>query len=143
MMQMPINIPGTRYHKAVEESNAIRKQFTTWINERRRAIEAGSVAEHPDILSGVLAYMEKQGTPLSDKEVKDNVLFLLFANYDAATVVATMTCKYLASDPHIMDEVYRGLFATLEKSYDLCMGVLLNALGVLKEQGYGGKQGPR
>ena len=113
MMQMPINIPGTRYHKAVAESNAIRKQFQSWINERKRDIDAGSIPEYPDILSGVLAYMDKHGKPLSDKEVKDNILFLLFANYDAATVVATMTCKYLASDPHIMDEVYRGLLPLL------------------------------
>ena len=104
MMQIPINIPGTRYNKSLAASDAIRKQLQVWIDERRRDM----VSEHADILSGFLDYTDEQGEPFSDKQVKDNILTLLFAGHDTSTSVATMACKYLASNPHIMDQVYRG-----------------------------------
>ena len=110
MMQIPINIPGTRYNKSLAASDVIRKQLQVWIDERRRGMAAGiSVTEHPDILSGLLKYTDEHGQFLSDKEVKDNMLMMLFAGHDTSKIVATMTCKYLASNPHIMEEVYRGL----------------------------------
>ena len=63
MMQIPINIPGTRYNKALAESDVIRKQLQIWIDERKRDIDS----EHSDILSGVLAYTDKYGKALSDE----------------------------------------------------------------------------
>ena len=104
LFQLPINIPGTAYSKAIAASDAIRKQLQVWIDERRRDM----VSEHADILSGFLDYTDEQGEPFSDKQVKDNILTLLFAGHDTSTSVATMACKYLASNPHIMDQVYRG-----------------------------------
>ena len=110
IMQLPINIPGTRYQKALTASDVIRKHLQGWMDERRRHIDGGLVTEHQDILSELLTYTDEHGQSLSDKEVKDNILMLLFAGHDTSSIVATMACKYLASNPHIMDEVYRGLF---------------------------------
>ena len=107
MMQIPINIPGTRYNKSLAASDVIRKQLQVWIDERRRD------TEHPDILSGFLDYRDERGEPFSDKEVKDNILTLLFAGHDTSASVATIACKYMASNPHILDQVYRGRFCLL------------------------------
>ena len=109
LFQLPINIPGTPYSKAHAASDAIRKQLQVWIDERRREMSAGLLTEHPDILSGFLCYRDEQGEPFSDKAIKDNILTLLFAGHDTSSSVATMTCKYLASNPDIMDEVYAGI----------------------------------
>ena len=108
ILQVPIKIPGTRYSKAVAAADAIRKQLQVWIDERRRDMDAGMVTGHEDILSGFLCYRDEQGEPFSDKAIKDNILTLLFAGHDTSTSVATMTCKYLASNPDIMDQVYKG-----------------------------------
>ena len=110
LFHLPINIPGTTYSKALAASDAIRKQLQVWIDERRREMSAGLLTEHPDILSGFLCYRDEQGEPFSDKAIKDNILTLLFAGHDTSSSVATMTCKYLASNPDIMDQVYRGRF---------------------------------
>ena len=109
LFQLPINIPGTPYSKAHAASDAIRKQLQVWIDERRRDMDAGLVTGHEDILSGFLCYRDEQGEPFSDKAIKDNILTLLFAGHDTSSSVATMTCKYLASNPDIMDQVYKGL----------------------------------
>ena len=109
MMQIPINIPGTRYNKSLAASDVIRKQLQVWIDERRRDMDAGLVTGHEDILSGFLCYRDEQGEPFSDKAIKDNILTLLFAGHDTSTSVATMACKYLASNPGIMDQVYAGI----------------------------------
>ena len=111
--QLPINIPGTPYSKAHAASDAIRKHLQVWIEKRRRDMDAGLVTGHEDILSGFLCYRDEQGEPFSDKAIKDNILTLLFAGHDTGSSVTTMTCKYLASNPHIMDQVYRGRFCLL------------------------------
>ena len=109
MYLLPLNIPGTTYSKALAASAALRKHLQVWIDERRRDMDAGSVTEHPDILSGFLNYRDEQGEPFSDEAIKDNILLLLFAGHDTSAIVATMICKYLASNPDIMDRVYQGL----------------------------------
>ena len=109
LFQLPLNIPGTAYSKALTASDAIRQRLQVWIEERRRDMDAGLVTGHEDILSGFLCYRDEQGEPFSDKAIKDNILTLLFAGHDTSSSVATMTCKYLASNPDIMDEVYAGI----------------------------------
>ena len=109
LFQLPINIPGTAYSKAIAASDAIRKHLQVWIDERRRDMAAGLVTGQEDILSGFLEYRDEHGEPFSDKAIKDNILTLLFAGHDTSTSVATIACKYLASNPDIMEEVYRGL----------------------------------
>ena len=159
ILQVPIKIPGTRYSKAVAAADAIRKQLQVWIDERRRDMDAGMVTGHEDILSGFLCYRDEQGEPFSDKAIKDNILLLLFAGHDTSAIVSTMTCKYLACNPHIMDEVYRGRFCLLpppnhsefliiaHKAFMICMCFLLLLLlwrwCLLREQGDRCKQGPR
>ena len=99
MVELPINIPGTGYNKALAAADAIRKRLQVWIDKRRRGMAAGLVIDHQDVLSGFLVYKDEHGQPFSDKEVKDNILTLLFAGHYTSTFVATMACKYLASNP--------------------------------------------
>ena len=106
MVELPINIPGTGYNKALAAADAIRKRLQVWIDKRRRDMAAGYVTDHQDIFSGFLAYTDEHGEPFSDEEIKDNILLLLFAGHDTSAIVATMICKYLASNPDIMDQVY-------------------------------------
>jgi cytochrome P450 family 26 subfamily A len=63
---------------------------------------------HRDLLSHLVTYTDEHGNGFSDTEIKDNILLLIFAGHDTTTTVATMTCKYLASNPSIMDDVYKG-----------------------------------
>ena len=110
LLQIPIRIPGTRYHKALAASDEVKQHLQVWIDERRRDMASGLVTEQQeDIISGLLAYKDEHGEALADMEVKDNILMLLTAGHDTSTMAATMACKFLASNPHIMDEVYRGL----------------------------------
>ena len=109
VLEFPINIPGTGYNKALAAADAIRKRLQVWIDKRRRDMAAGLVIDHQDILSGFLMYKDEHGQPFSDEEIKDNILMLLFAGHDTSSIVATMICKYLASNPDIMDQVYHGL----------------------------------
>jgi cytochrome P450 family 26 subfamily A len=112
LFEIPVNIPGTRYRKALAASKEIRKKLQVWIDERRRDLDARSVVQHGDnILTGLVEYRDAEGHPFSDDEIKDNIIGLLFAAHDTSAIVATITCKYLASNPDIMDEVYRGGFA--------------------------------
>jgi cytochrome P450 family 26 subfamily A len=116
LIEIPINIPGTRYSKALAASEEIRKRLQVWIDERRRDLDAGAVAENGDVLTGLVEYRDGEGQPFSDDEIKDNIIGLLFAAHDTSASVATMTCKYLASNPEIMEEVYRGCLSIVPSS---------------------------
>eukprot|EP00250_Pteridium_aquilinum_P017170 c23488_g1_i1 orf=130-1626(+) len=107
ILQLPINLPGTRYTKAIAAANMLRSRFQVWIDERRRDLALGKSSNDEDMLSCLLSYADEDGKPLSDQDIKDNILLLLFAGHDTSTVVTTMVCKFLALNPEIFDEVYK------------------------------------
>ncbi|KAH7293621.1 hypothetical protein KP509_28G033600 [Ceratopteris richardii] len=109
LFQIPIKIPGTRYSKAIAAASAIKKTIKTVIDKKRVEIasaESAAVSEHQDVLSGLLNFKDEDGKALSEEEIKDNIVLLLFAGNDTSSITATMASRYLALHPSIMDEVY-------------------------------------
>ncbi|KAI5059322.1 hypothetical protein GOP47_0025641 [Adiantum capillus-veneris] len=115
ILQLPIKLPGTRFSKAIVAANMLRARFQLWINERRQNLALGKGSEDDDMLSCLLTYVDENGLPLSDDDVKDNILLLLFAGHDTSAVVTTMVCRFLALNPDMFDAVYRENKEILEE----------------------------
>ncbi|KAI5062991.1 hypothetical protein GOP47_0021538 [Adiantum capillus-veneris] len=114
-MQLPIRLPGTRYSKAIVAANLLRSQFQLWIEERKRDLASGKGLPDDDMLSCLLTYVSENGTPLSDEDIKDNILLMLFAGHDTSTLVTALALRYLALNPDIFDAVYRENKEILEE----------------------------
>lgn len=45
---------------------------------------------------------------MSELEVADNILMMIFAGHDTTTVTVTLEMKYLAELPHVNENVLQG-----------------------------------
>lgn len=66
---------------------------------RRRSSDAPAASEAPDILSMLLAATDEGGAPLSDREVRDQAVTLLFAGHDTSTSTISFMLHELARHP--------------------------------------------
>ena len=87
---IPYRIPGLaldRAHKARERIIANLKSF---VEERKRVIACDNElgeddSERKDVLENLLRARDEQGNPLTDDEVYDTLLTLIFAGHDTST----------------------------------------------------------
>lgn len=97
-MQMLVG-PGTPLAKLRRDRAALEQLVGAEIARRRR--EGG--VDGDDILSSLLAATDEDGHTLSDRQVLDHVLTLLFAGHDTATSTATFLVYELARNPEWAD----------------------------------------
>lgn len=107
VMQVPIDLPGTRYNKARRAANAIRQQLGSLLNERKDALAMGKASPEQDLLSFLLSNVDEQGSSLTDNEIQDNILLLLYAGHDTSSSTLTVLLKFLAENPQCYGGVLR------------------------------------
>lgn len=107
ILNFPINLPGTRYRKAMNAANILRNQFKKWLEETRRDVDQGKVLSDRDLLTCLLTYKDDEAKLLAEQDILDSILFLLFASHDTTTVTTSMMCKLLAENPAVLEDVWR------------------------------------
>ncbi|XP_059067188.1 cytochrome P450 716B1 isoform X2 [Cryptomeria japonica] len=106
VLQVPVDLPGTRYHKARVARDALREQLTQIIEERRIALRNGRASAEQDLLSFLLCNRsDDEERSLTDDEIKDNIILLLYAGHDTSSSALTSLFKFLAENPHCYDQV--------------------------------------
>ncbi|KAK1313344.1 hypothetical protein QJS10_CPA06g02280 [Acorus calamus] len=107
MGQLPVNLPGTRYYKAVKAGDAIKEELLRVVRGRREEVEVGGddgeVEE--DLLSYLVITGDEMGRRMTEEEIVDNVLLLLHAGHDTTSCTLTLVLKHLANEPEIYDKV--------------------------------------
>ena len=89
--------PGTPYAKLLRSRAALESTVGAEIAARRR-----SGADHGDVLGSLLAATDDEGNALSDMQVLDHVMTLLFAGHDTTTSTVTFLTYELARNPDWM-----------------------------------------
>jgi len=109
LLQIPIDLPGTRHNKAKHAANAIRKQLDDVLRKRRIALQEAKASPEQDLFSFLLSHVDERGEKesLTDEEVKDNFILLLFAGHDSTTATITGLLKFLAENPDCYDRVLK------------------------------------
>ncbi len=108
ILSFPINIPGTRFYRAMKAANVIRKELKLIVRQRREALEKNNVSPTQDLLSYLLVNADTSGKFLSEIEIIDNILLLLFAGHDTSRSALTLLMKYLAEMPQVYAKVLQG-----------------------------------
>nr|QWK52292.1 cytochrome P450 707A1 [Isatis tinctoria] len=93
---MPINLPGTLFHKAMKARKELSQILARILSERR---ENGS--SHNDLLGSFMGDKEE----LSDEQIADNIIGVIFAARDTTASVMTWILKYLAENPNVLEAV--------------------------------------
>lgn len=107
IIALPLEIPGTRFYSSKKAAAAIRIQLMMIIKDRKMALLEGKASSSQDLLSHLLSSSDENDRYLTDKEIANNILLLLFAGHDTSTVSITLVMKSLAEHPDVYDKVLR------------------------------------
>ncbi|KAF3793892.1 Abscisic acid 8'-hydroxylase 3 [Nymphaea thermarum] len=104
-------IPGTSYHKAILARRRLGTILSKLIEERKAK---GEVRD--DLLGNLINYKAQNGESLSEEEIADNVIGVLFAAQDTTASALTWLLKYLYENPKIQDFVRAEQMAIHEEN---------------------------
>jgi cytochrome P450 len=94
--------PRTPWRRMQTARRALDRIVYAEIARRRRGV-GGPLSERTDVLSMLLeAHDEQDGVRLSDREVRDQVLTLLFAGHDTSTSTVSFLLYELARHPAVL-----------------------------------------
>ncbi|KAK6913385.1 Cytochrome P450 [Dillenia turbinata] len=108
-LSLPIDFPGTNYRGGLQARKNIISILRQLIEERRASKE-----EKRDML-GCLMASEENKTKLSDEEIIDIIITLLYSGYETVSTTSMMAVKYLHDHPKVLEEVRREHIAIREK----------------------------
>ncbi|CAD5333217.1 unnamed protein product [Arabidopsis thaliana] len=101
VFSIPIDLPGTRFNRAIKASRLLSKEVSTIIRQRKEELKAGKVSVEQDILSHMLMNIGET----KDEDLADKIIALLIGGHDTTSIVCTFVVNYLAEFPHIYQRV--------------------------------------
>lgn len=93
---MPINLPGTLFHKSMKARRELAQIVAKIISTRRQM-----KLDHNDLLGSFMG--DKEG--LTDEQIADNIIGVIFAARDTTASVLTWIVKYLGENPRVLQAV--------------------------------------
>ncbi|KAJ6707538.1 CYTOCHROME P450 FAMILY PROTEIN [Salix viminalis] len=108
-LSLPIDLPGTSYRRGVQARKNIISMFRRVIQERR-----ASRLSHQDML-GKLMRAEENKYKLTDDEIIDQIITILYSGYETVSTTSMMAVKYLHDHPLVLEELRREQLAVREK----------------------------
>lgn len=98
---MPINLPGTLFHKAMKARKELSRILAKILSVRRATKE-----QYTDLLGSFME--ESEG--LTDEQIADNIIGVIFAARDTTASILTWIFKYLAENPSVLQAVTVRIF---------------------------------
>ncbi|ONK56030.1 uncharacterized protein A4U43_C10F3410 [Asparagus officinalis] len=95
---LPIELPGTKYYHAVKARKKITRMFTEIIEERR-----SSPSLHQDMLDHLLRSDEGSKAKITNNEVIDLAIAVMYAGYDSVSMTSMLAVKYLHDHPKALE----------------------------------------
>ncbi|KAL0302510.1 UNVERIFIED_CONTAM: Abscisic acid 8'-hydroxylase [Sesamum angustifolium] len=109
---MPINLPGTLFHKAMKARKELAQILAKILSLRRQTKQ-----DHNDLLGSFMG--DSEG--LTDEQIADNIIGVIFAARDTTASVLTWILKYLAENPSVLQAVTEEQEA-IKKAKEECGG---------------------
>ncbi|GKV10502.1 hypothetical protein SLEP1_g21851 [Rubroshorea leprosula] len=107
---MPINLPGTLFNKSMKARKELARIVAKIISTRRQM-----KLDRNDLLESFMG--DKEG--LTDEQIADNIIGVIFAARDTTASVLTWILKYLSENPTVLQVVTEEQEAIM-RSKDKC-----------------------
>ncbi|KAH9548813.1 hypothetical protein CY35_11G106500 [Sphagnum magellanicum] len=104
---LPLDFLGTTYHKARLAREKMLHTLDIIICQKRKDMEEGKISPRQDLLSILISTPDDQGHLVTNEEIKDNILLLLFGGHDTTSSTLALVLKYLFLNPHCLHEVIK------------------------------------
>ncbi|MED6180102.1 Cytochrome P450 85A [Stylosanthes scabra] len=98
-LSLPIPIPGTNYSRAFQARKAIVSIIREVMEERRKSQET-----HKDMLAGLMGNDESR-YKLSDEQIIDLVITIMFSGHESVSTTSMMALKYLHDHPNALQQL--------------------------------------
>lgn len=98
-LSLPINLPNTNYQRGLQARKNILGLLRELIEQRRAA------GEKQDDMLGFLMNEEENRYMLTDDEMIDLIITLLYSGYETVSTTSMMAVKYLSDHPKVLDEL--------------------------------------
>ncbi|CAI0447184.1 unnamed protein product [Linum tenue] len=105
----PTRIPGTAYHAAVSARKRLGEIVREIITRERNNKEKKGL-----LLGQLLDFKDGEGGTLTDEEIADNLIGVVFAARDTTASVLTWVLKFLADDRKLLEAVKAEQMAIYE-----------------------------
>ncbi|GAB4833193.1 hypothetical protein Ancab_031437 [Ancistrocladus abbreviatus] len=96
-----INVPGTRFWRAKRSRSKVERTLSQVVKKKRKEMEANCDETHQEeqgmLLSKLVAALIKG--EITEEEVIDNIILLIFAAHDTTSFAIAMTFKMIANHP--------------------------------------------
>ncbi len=92
--------PGTPWSRLISASRRLNRMIYEEIRDRRASGRRGS-----DVMSLLLDATDEDGAALSDSQIRDEVMTLLFAGHDTTTSTVSFLFHELARNPTVTDRL--------------------------------------
>jgi cytochrome P450 len=73
---------------------------------RRAELERGEGVERDDVLSLLLAARDENGKPMTDQELRDELVTLLVAGHETTATALAWTLERVTRTPHVLERLY-------------------------------------
>nr|AJD25242.1 cytochrome P450 CYP707A102 [Salvia miltiorrhiza] len=114
---MPINLPGTLFHKAMKARKELSRILAKILSVRRETKQ-----QYNDLLGSFME--ESEG--LTDEQIADNIIGVIFAARDTTASIMTWILKYLAENPSVLQAVTEEQEAIIKAKEEAGEQKLLN-----------------
>ncbi|CAD6245485.1 unnamed protein product [Miscanthus lutarioriparius] len=111
----PIPVPFTSYIQAIKARRRLGA-ILSGILADRRARRSHDQGDDDDLLNTLMRYRDDSGAALSDDQVADNVIGVLFAAQDTTASVLTWILKFLHDNPKLLEAVKAEQMAAYEEN---------------------------
>eukprot|EP01018_Ginkgo_biloba_P032437 Gb_30377 [translate_table: standard] len=98
---MPINLPGTRFNQAMKSRKHLSQILSKIIAERRAATDV----QHGGLLQTLMMSKDEGRRSLTDAQIADNIIGVIFASQDTTASVLTWILKFLRDDANLLEAV--------------------------------------
>ncbi|KAL2335393.1 hypothetical protein Fmac_016606 [Flemingia macrophylla] len=109
-LSLPINLPGTNYHRGFQARKTIVNIVSKLLEERRASQET-----HHDMLDCLMGRDDESRYKLSDEEIIDLVITIMYSGYETVSTTSMMAVKYLHDHPKALEELRREHLAIRER----------------------------
>ncbi|RWR73846.1 brassinosteroid-6-oxidase [Cinnamomum micranthum f. kanehirae] len=99
-LSLPIDLPGTNYRRAIQARKKILIILKEIIEERR-----ASKSNQNDMLDSLLRIDESSKLNLTDQQIIDLIITLLYSGYETVSTTSMMVVKYLHDHPRVLEEL--------------------------------------
>lgn len=104
-LSLPIDLPGTNYRRGLQARKNIVRMLRKLIEDRRRGSEEEQNITHHDMLGCLMNSNDDNKYKLSDEEIIDQIITILYSGYETVSTTSMMAVKYLHDHPKVLEEL--------------------------------------